>query len=179
MFETRAFYFVASLSLRPVCVCLSQSIQKTHFKIQEVHLLVFRKPVCFCLHATPKSHTQKQHLRPRYRNNAVVYPNQNMSREHTERLVGLFVVCLYSNIYFTHSLVAALCVVHSWPSEWLWWWRCCLFSFNFSTPASVVYNKTRLWKHSPVLTYTDKFKYQQGNMTERPLKAVCQCSCKQ
>lgn len=41
------------------------------------------------------------------------------------------------------------------------------FWLHFSTLASVAYNKTRLWKHFGVLTCTDKFKHQQGDMTKK------------
>lgn len=91
---------------------------------------------------------------------------------------GMFAVCLCSNIYFMQSFAKRLCVVHLGP-----WRRAdgpagALLSFwlHFSTQACVAYNKTRLWKHSWVLTCTDKLEYQQqGDMTERPLRALCQC----
>lgn len=46
------------------------------------------------------------------------------------------------------------------------------FWLHFSTLASVAYNKTRLWKHFEVRTCTDKFKYQQGDMTKGAPKST-------
>lgn len=98
--------------------------------------------------------------------------------QKSERLLGMFAVCLSSNIYFMRCFAKRLCVVHLGPcrgadgpgGELLSFW------LYFSTQASVAYNKTRLWKHSWVLTCTDKLEYQQqGDMTKRPLQALCQC----
>lgn len=159
------------------------SIHKTHFEIQDVNILTFCKPKFVVVYMQyQKAYIQKKRLQSRHCNDAVVYKNRNTHRKRAEWLEG---ACLQ----FACILISPLCKALLKHCVWSTSVRsaermaavAALLSFwlHFSTLASVAYNKTRLWKHFGVPTCTDKFKYQQGDMTKRAPTALCQCSCKQ
>lgn len=117
--QREPFHFVGPLSLS-LCVSAShtqtESIQKTHFKIQDIHLLIFHKLefVFVCMWH------QRAIFKSSICNHAIsVIVLFIQIKTWTESTLSvwwsLFVLCLYSNIYFMHSFTKALCVVHFWP----------------------------------------------------------------
>lgn len=102
-----------------------------------MHLSVFYNPaVCFCLRATLKQPYSKK-LRPqsRYRNNDVVYSNQNMDGGRAERLAGAclpfacVLISTFCRAVLTHCVWSTL--VRAVEAKGHGGVRCCLFDFIF------------------------------------------------
>lgn len=119
--QKEPFHFVGPLSLS-LYLSFShtqiESMKKKRFKIQDIHLLIFHKPEFVFVCMWHQRAIFKSSICSHAISIMVVFIQIKTWTESTLSVWwGLFVVCLYSNIYFMLSFTKALCVVHFWPSN--------------------------------------------------------------